>query len=246
MSYSIENNMNTPVVESNVMEMDLDTNMNLDTNTDEYLEGISFVSYSISLPPNITVRKCSFCHTQGHSILRCTKANEYGQTLHLTAMNMRDIDIENNMSGFHIKHWIMDLSKIQLRVLAQRIHLDAYAHELWNRGVISVNEDYRKLFYHFYYLEIIRKHRIRTHFCVETVTQDAVYECPACLESELPHSEMLSFNCHHSVCKECFEKYINALDTKKKLVCWMCRAEITDVSFANSEYQAEFKQKYFL
>ena len=110
---------------------------------------------------------------------------------------------------------------------------------------------------------IQRIHRIlqqqRIHmprkFCITTnifsgVPPHIAFDCPICLDSEINPKELIRTACKHDVCKTCFQQSLDTLletdpERRKKPCCSLCRAEIKQVSFVNTEYMEQMKTKYF-
>lgn len=73
------------------------------------------------------------------------------------------------------------------------------------------------------------------------------FECPICVDCK-PAKEKTVTNCNHTVCNTCMVNYLDHQVTKinfPKPRCSLCRADITSITFANTEIITEISNKYF-
>ena len=62
-------------------------------------------------------------------------------------------------------------------------------------------------------------------------------ECPVCLQEELDKNIFCYTDCEHSICKECFDKWLD----KGERSCPICRNQIKFYNYQDNNYRIVFK-----
>lgn len=66
--------------------------------------------------------------------------------------------------------------------------------------------------------------------CLETKTKsNALQECPVCY-NDFTEQKQVAFNCNHTFCIDCIEKFLRSHTEKDCVNCPMCRTEIETIS----------------
>jgi hypothetical protein len=201
--------------------------------------------------------KCGFCGGLGHTISRCVQAASVAGNLHLKGIEVRKFDLEMECSGNSVKDWVENLTFMQILVLAQRIKLTAYTYSLLERGMINedtsllrIREDYNIVLRFFYYYEPTRENfrkKLGFHIgLLETEDVNTTFDCPICLEDALEVKKIVILNCSHKVCYSCFHNYLtcNNFNKDKKPKCSLCRCNIKNAEFSDTNNLNDFKSKF--
>jgi hypothetical protein len=72
------------------------------------------------------------------------------------------------------------------------------------------------------------------------------YSCPICLNDDISYKNIISTNCNHEYCSNCFSEYLNSVkpDIKKLPICACCREKITVIELKDRNIQRLYKENY--
>jgi hypothetical protein len=211
-------------------------------------------------------RTCSHCKQTGHNLPNCDKA-----TVDATAFHRHLLNIYNENSGRERQHLtsyigmlnVHDLS-ILMRFLSSvrmRNRLGRLVKLLIERNKITEAESHfrykrdrvKVLMWYYWFSKPDHKNKSTTPKLniipksFETVTDLSEFNCPICTDCK-PGKERTVSNCNHSVCKTCMVDYLQHHVTNvnfPKPCCSLCRANITSLTFADTDFMEEASKKYF-
>lgn len=63
---------------------------------------------------------------------------------------------------------------------------------------------------------------------INNLNNDSIQECNICYEN-IPLTHIVTYNCNHSFCGLCTEKYIKSISDNSNAVCAMCRTYIKNI-----------------
>ena len=212
-------------------------------------------------------RSCSHCKQTGHQEPNCPKAVVDATAYHRNILNIiagesgREKQILTNyLQGMMNVH---DLCILMRFLTSLRMHnrLGRLIKLLIERNKITEAESrfrYKKdrvkvLMWYYWFSNPKYKNKPTTPkmnivaktFDMETDLTE--FECPICVDCK-PAKEKTVSNCNHTVCNTCMVNYLDHQVTKinfPKPRCSLCRADITSITFANTEIITEISNKYF-
>ena len=211
-------------------------------------------------------QKCGHCKLTGHQQQNCAKA-----TLDATAFHRQILNICNGETGRERQRLASYLQLINVHDLcilmrflsSVRMHnrLGRLIKLLIERNKITEAESrfrYKKdrvkvLMWYYWYSKPEHKNKSNTPKMkilpktFQTVTDLTEFECPICVDCK-PGKDKTVSNCNHTVCNTCMVNYLEHLVTTvnfPKPRCSLCRADITSITFANTDYMEEVVKKYF-
>jgi len=224
----------------------------------------------LNIGPGVTQRRCGYCGQLGHIQPNCRRARSDGHNLHLRIINgMRFVQQDTDQ---WLRLTLQNMTVRQLKLLMLSIGIDGpgstFGRTLENYGIIPrgtmlfrFKNDRITILMWFYLNQVVprsntntpiqeepRKLDIVAKIIQKNVIDEEEFDCPICLNPNEGKEKMIS-NCNHTVCKPCLTNYFEHLIAnyvEKKPCCSLCRANITSISFANTDYLTEVSNKYFV
>jgi len=216
-------------------------------------------------------RSCSHCKQTGHQQPNCPKAVVDAKAYHLHILNIlsRQSGREQQTLTFYLQVLNVHDLCILMRFLSSlrmssRSRLNRLIKLLIERNKITEAESrfrYKKdrvkvLMWYYWFSNPNHKNKpqlshkkmniVAKTFDMETDLTE--FECPICVDCK-PAKEKTVSNCNHTVCNTCMVNYLDHQVTSvnfPKPRCSLCRADITSITFANTEIINEISNKYFV
>jgi hypothetical protein len=214
-------------------------------------------------------KSCGHCKQTGHQQPNCPKAKEDARILHLRLLNItssehdrREVHLALSLRNINLH----DLCILMTFLCSVRMHnrLGRLLQLLVERNKMTAEEikmRYKKdrikalMWYYWYSRSSVRNAVQNSHKKLnitaksfELETDLAEFECPICVDCK-PAKEKTVTNCNHTVCNTCMVNYLEHQVTTLNLPkprCSLCRADITSITFANTDSIEEISNKYFI
>jgi hypothetical protein len=111
----------------------------------------------------------------------------------------------------------------------------ANTHEIWHNYFEEVVSTYRPT---------ARRFNIETNINLEKKSK--VNSCPICLSDKIKCKNIVTTNCNHEYCGDCFTGYLQSVkaDISKTPICAYCREKITTVDVKDKKLQKTYKKEF--
>ena len=90
-----------------------------------------------------------------------------------------------------------------------------------------------------YYNNIQRNITIESQVVIEEITENITCDCDICYNSQ-DNDQFITFNCNHSVCKECVKGIIKSCNAWEGPKCAFCRSKVTFMTYKSAQVKTEF------
>jgi hypothetical protein len=194
--------------------------------------------------------RCSYCKKKGHNISICpdveskiselsTKVNKYMEkyrnNVDERTITLTDVDFSNLFHHFTLFDLKMIYRSNGVPVMNNFIIFLNGNGDKWDNPSKWIKSDYVLFLNTFYKYKLgIWKSKNKFNIIVSEIeiqTEKETFDCPICIETNIPNIELVKTNCNHDVCKKCFNKYLSNLKLDVKPCCCLCRTEITAIQY---------------
>jgi hypothetical protein len=105
--------------------------------------------------------------------------------------------------------------------------------------------------WHEYFEEVVNTHRPNARrFNIEAninlAKKSKETTCPICLSNKIKSKNIITTNCNHEYCSECFAAYLQSVksDINKTPICACCREKITTIDVKDKNLQKTYKKEF--